>query len=961
MASSVGSRWGRPSTRGILLVAAAMLGLVGARAAMAESLTLPAEAGYGSVAYLGCPSGTITVISATYGSNISWVPVGNATAQVAAACGGQTSCAYAVYYSVLGDPAYGYPKTFTVDWSCGGGACQIGPTGSGNINAYYAGLYDYYCGAYGGYYCQYALSYAASAGVHVLATGTGSCSTAGLNDYYCRMYEYYGYGWDYAGYCSAANAAAVSGACTGSCSGGACVPTTCAAQGKNCGTIGDGCGGTLSCGMCSGSQTCGGGGTANVCGCTPTVSCASAGKNCGTIGDGCGNTLNCGTCPANQTCSEQNVCVASSSIPGGSYNSMYSCNSAGQPALLGQGGVDRCIGLVGLNCDGIGSSPSNPGATPGQPPAWTCDAVRHDLSRKNDSLGNPICLDYSEPGAASHQCCGFFTDAEGSYFLGAGNTTADRPTVIPGNNKGDYIGPNGEHYCNLDTTHPLITVWNGGAWVSIANPLFADGYNRSCPTPAEFCGGIGAATTSPNIRSWQQPYGWQVKLGNDYAANASNQGQIVGPASVESRVQDFPAYLSTDVKAETIDPDLDGRIFAVSNPNGGRVKLGVSGAGSGLIVIRLGPDSLVCQRHYPNCSVTGVQQALASGVSPAQVFATGSGICGGDWCSIAGLYNLAKSNPQALFNELEAISRAGAGQAGQFYQSRPCDPISKMFIIPGSTVCGQSTPSSGIAHGTGGNCRALPFYQIALKHGFAWYDAYLDPGLYGLFLTSRSTNFHADAVKNGIYAAANLLCGQVWSGLFNAVTALFQSFYTFDGHMLRRPHDRGLLRLPGLRGIPAGASVRRRRAVGDAQHHPREHLYARRRRALLRRVGHVDGARVHHPGGRVGHVEQQPLRPQALRLRPRRLAIGGLDRDRHRHVRAANRLRLRHRPAPRERADPRRTRLQQLVLRNRVRADQRLRTGLLRRLRLHAAGRQRHGVRRLLHRHVESGVAHLRG
>jgi hypothetical protein len=48
--------------------------------------------------------------------------------------------------------------------------------------------------------------------------------------------------------------------------GGSCTPTTCAAQGKNCGTIADGCGGTLACGICSSPQTCGGGGTVNVCG-----------------------------------------------------------------------------------------------------------------------------------------------------------------------------------------------------------------------------------------------------------------------------------------------------------------------------------------------------------------------------------------------------------------------------------------------------------------------------------------------------------------------------------------------------------------------------------------------------------------------------------------------------------------------------------------------------------------------
>jgi len=83
-----------------------------------------------------------------------------------------------------------------------------------------------------------------------------------------------------------------------------CTPTTCAAQGKNCGSISNGCGGTLACGTCTAPQTCGGGGVANVCGaaaCTPTT-CAAQGKNCGTISDGCGGTLTCGACTAPQTC-----------------------------------------------------------------------------------------------------------------------------------------------------------------------------------------------------------------------------------------------------------------------------------------------------------------------------------------------------------------------------------------------------------------------------------------------------------------------------------------------------------------------------------------------------------------------------------------------------------------------------------------------------------------------------------
>jgi hypothetical protein len=48
--------------------------------------------------------------------------------------------------------------------------------------------------------------------------------------------------------------------------GGVCTPTTCAAEGWNCGTADDGCGGALQCGGCTAPATCGGGGVANVCG-----------------------------------------------------------------------------------------------------------------------------------------------------------------------------------------------------------------------------------------------------------------------------------------------------------------------------------------------------------------------------------------------------------------------------------------------------------------------------------------------------------------------------------------------------------------------------------------------------------------------------------------------------------------------------------------------------------------------
>lgn len=97
------------------------------------------------------------------------------------------------------------------------------------------------------------------------------------------------------------------------CGDNSCTPTTCVAEGKNCGVIEDGCSGMLNCGTCGGSQTCGGASVANVCGspnCTPTT-CQAEGKNCGVLSDGCGEQLNCGACQAPDSCGgggTANVC-----------------------------------------------------------------------------------------------------------------------------------------------------------------------------------------------------------------------------------------------------------------------------------------------------------------------------------------------------------------------------------------------------------------------------------------------------------------------------------------------------------------------------------------------------------------------------------------------------------------------------------------------------------------------------
>jgi hypothetical protein len=83
-----------------------------------------------------------------------------------------------------------------------------------------------------------------------------------------------------------------------------CTPSTCMAQGIQCGYASDGCGNLLPCGSCGSGQTCGGGG-AGKCGtqttCTPET-CASQGIQCGQAGDGCGNAIDCGNCPTGQIC-----------------------------------------------------------------------------------------------------------------------------------------------------------------------------------------------------------------------------------------------------------------------------------------------------------------------------------------------------------------------------------------------------------------------------------------------------------------------------------------------------------------------------------------------------------------------------------------------------------------------------------------------------------------------------------
>lgn len=144
-----------------------------------------------------------------------------------------------------------------------------------------------------------------------------------------------------------------------------CAPRNdCGAVGFVCGDLPDSCGGTVSCGMCNAPDTCGGGGTQGQCGCTPFASCAAAGAVCGMVSDGCGGTLTCtGTCTSPQTCGGggtpgqcgctpvtcQGTGVECGSLPDGCGGTVE-CGECLLPQMCGGGGQDYVCGCTPAVC-----------------------------------------------------------------------------------------------------------------------------------------------------------------------------------------------------------------------------------------------------------------------------------------------------------------------------------------------------------------------------------------------------------------------------------------------------------------------------------------------------------------------------------------------------------------------------------------------------------------------------------
>lgn len=188
---------------------------------------------------------------------------------------------------------------------------------------------------------------------------------------------------------------------------GSCAPTTCESLAVGCGEMSDGCGGALSCGGCASGKTCTSGVCVNVSpppapppSCEPAT-CMSLGAECGTWGDGCGGTLSCGGCANGQACSS-GLCVDVTPPPPPSCEPA-TCMSLG--AECGNWG-DGCNGT--LSCGGCASGQVCSGGScidvPEPPPVCqpdTCMSLGAECGAWSDGCGGSV----SCGGCASGQAC----------------------------------------------------------------------------------------------------------------------------------------------------------------------------------------------------------------------------------------------------------------------------------------------------------------------------------------------------------------------------------------------------------------------------------------------------------------------------------------------------------------------------------------------------------------------------
>jgi hypothetical protein len=145
--------------------------------------------------------------------------------------------------------------------------------------------------------------------------------------------------------------------------------------GLDCGPWLDACGGQLDCGQCTRPATCGGGGKANICGCTPLTACPLGA--CGAYPDGCSGSISCGGC-VNGSC----VPVSDGGVGNacGCGGGLTSCGSSCVSLLDDRNNCGACGNVCTMNkpcrngfCPCYDASSASDGHC--CPPGWTFDTT----------------------------------------------------------------------------------------------------------------------------------------------------------------------------------------------------------------------------------------------------------------------------------------------------------------------------------------------------------------------------------------------------------------------------------------------------------------------------------------------------------------------------------------------------------------------------------------------------------
>ncbi|HVZ87153.1 MAG TPA: hypothetical protein VHG72_09295 [Polyangia bacterium] len=242
-----------------------------------------------------------------------------------------------------------------------------------------------------------------------ICVGDSSCPAIACGDY-CGMIG------DGCGRTLTCNGCSGSETCNaGICASPGCVPLTCnpASGTSYCGMIGDGCGGSLDCGNCAGGMTCGSGGVANLCvdpNCKPVTCTPTGGQYCGTIGDGCGGILTCGTCANGMTCGgggTPNVCPGSTGA-GGCTN--LQCN------------VATCTGTATTSLSGTVYDPA------GKVPLYNVTVYVPNAAV--DAIPEGVSCDKCNAQVSGQPIAAALTDASGKFKLTGVPSGTNIPLVM---------------------------------------------------------------------------------------------------------------------------------------------------------------------------------------------------------------------------------------------------------------------------------------------------------------------------------------------------------------------------------------------------------------------------------------------------------------------------------------------------------------------------------------------------